>query len=82
MDTLGWILVNQGKLRRAVTLLRRASVLAPNQGDIRYHLVVALHRRGETLEARTALEQLLDSGLAFTEKPSAQELLKKLRPRR
>ena len=82
MDTLGWILVNQGKLRRAVSLLRRASVLAPSQGDIRYHLAVALHRRGETLEARTALERLLDSGLAFTEKTSAQELLKKLRPRR
>lgn len=82
MDTLGWILVTKGKLRRAITLLRRASVIAPSQGDIRYHLAVALHRKGNSLEARDALEELLEAGLTFSEKANAQELLLKLRPTR
>ena len=42
LDTLGWILVEQGKLERALPLLRRAAALAPANTDIRSHLGVAL----------------------------------------
>ena len=69
MDTLAWILVERGdKMRRAISLLRKATVLAPNKGDIRYHLAYALNRNGENLEARRMLEELLDAGLHFSKK--------------
>ena len=42
LDTLGWILVEQGKLDRALPLLKQAAALAPANADIRNHLGAAL----------------------------------------
>ncbi len=44
LDTLAWILVEQGKLDRALPLLKQAAALAPANADIRQHLDVALGR--------------------------------------
>jgi putative PEP-CTERM system TPR-repeat lipoprotein len=42
IDTLGWILVGQGKLQRALPLLKQAAALAPENAGIRAHYAAAL----------------------------------------
>jgi putative PEP-CTERM system TPR-repeat lipoprotein len=61
IDTLGWILVEQGKLDRALPLLKQASALAPAATDIRYHLGVALGKSGDKRAGREQLQPLLES---------------------
>jgi putative PEP-CTERM system TPR-repeat lipoprotein len=78
MDTLGWILVEQGNLTRGLPLIQKASSLAPDMLDIRYHLAQALAKSGDKVKARKELEQLLSSGKAFAKSEDAKELLKQL----
>ncbi|WP_395403746.1 XrtA/PEP-CTERM system TPR-repeat protein PrsT [Pseudoduganella sp. UC29_106] len=77
MDTLGFILIEQGKLERGLGLLRKASGLAPQAGDIRYHLAVGLHKAGDKAGARKELETAL-SGAQFAQADDARSLLKEL----
>jgi len=74
-DTLGWLLVQQQDLQRAVPLLRSAVIQSPDVPEIRYHLAVALVRSGETEEARDLLHALLESQAQFDSKAQARELL-------
>ncbi len=78
LDTLGWILVGKGEVPRALELLRKASSLAPEMGDIQYHMAVALHRSGRTNEARRELERLLGSDRQFSMQNEARDLLNRL----
>ena len=77
MDTLGFMLVEQGKLERGVPLLRKAAELAPKAGEIRYHLAVGLHKSGDKAQARKELEAAL-AGAAFAQAEDARSLLKQL----
>ena len=74
-DTLGWLLVQQQDLDRALPLLRTAAEQSPDVAEIRYHLAVALARSGETQEARALLHGLLESQAQFDSKAQARELL-------
>ena len=74
-DTLGWLLVEQQDLERAVPLLRNAAAQSPDVPEIRYHLAVALARSGVNEEARNLLQTLLDSQTQFESKAQARELL-------
>lgn len=58
-DTLGWLLLEQGKLDRALPLLKQSLTLAPASTEIRYHYGVALARSGDKRAAREQLEPLL-----------------------
>ena len=78
-DTLGWILLAQGDADKAITYLSAASVSAPSNPDIQYHLAVALNRVGRTADAQATLETLLGSGAAFSEKAEAEKLLHELK---
>ena len=78
MDTLGWILTRRGELGRAIDLLQTAHRTSPKQGDIAYHLAVALNKSGKTDEARRTLERILSSSVNFSEAANAQKLLKEL----
>jgi predicted Zn-dependent protease len=78
-DTLGWILLAQGETDRALTHLSAASVSAPKNPDIQYHLAVALNRLGRVTDAQTTLETLLGSGATFTDKADAEKLLQQLK---
>ncbi len=78
-DTLGWILLAQGEADRAVSYLSAASVSAPSNPDIQYHFAVALHRVGRAADAKAALEALLGSGVAFSDKAEAEKLLQELK---
>lgn len=76
-DTLGWILVDQGKLPRAVDLLQKAASRSPS-AEIRYHLAFALAKAGDKQRARGELEELLASEPSFPQRDDAIELLKQL----
>ena len=78
LDTLGWILVEKGEVTRALALLRKANTLAPEVGDIQYHMAVALHKSGRSNEARRELERLLKSDRRFSKQDEARNLLQQL----
>jgi tetratricopeptide (TPR) repeat protein len=78
-DTLGWILLAQGEAGKALTHLSAASLVAPKNPDIQYHLAVALNRLGRTAEAQATLETLLGPGASFSDKAEAEKLLQQLK---
>ncbi len=78
VDTLGWILVDNGQYARALELLRQATILAPQESEIRYHLAVALHKSGRNDDARQELEEILRLGKDFGSAAAARDLLRQL----
>jgi putative PEP-CTERM system TPR-repeat lipoprotein len=78
MDTLGWILIEQGNITRGLPLLEKAVSLAPEAADIRYHLAAARAKSGDNVQARRELEQLLAGGKQFPSLDQAKLLLKQI----
>ncbi len=78
MDTLGWILVEQGKSARGLELLRKAATLNPENPEIRFHLAAALAKSGDKAGARRDLEALLAGRDKFPQREAAEALLKQL----
>jgi putative PEP-CTERM system TPR-repeat lipoprotein len=78
LDTLGWILVEQGNISRGLPLLQKAATLVPAAPDIHYHLAQGLMKLGDKVKARKELEQLLESGKSFAKADEARTLLKQL----
>ena len=78
LDTLGWILFEQGDTARALPLLQKSSTLAPNAPEIRYHLGLALVKMGDKRGARTQFEQLLAANKDFPKRDEVKALLAQL----
>jgi putative PEP-CTERM system TPR-repeat lipoprotein len=78
MDTLGWLLVEQGNTARGLPLLQKASSLAPNSSEVRYHLAVGLSKSGDKTGARKELDKLLADDKSFAQADEARALLKAL----
>ncbi|WP_193369488.1 XrtA/PEP-CTERM system TPR-repeat protein PrsT [Pelagibius marinus] len=78
MDTLGWILLDEGEIDRAAELLRQAHKAAPATADITYHYAEALRRKGENQAARQLLQSLLAESQPFSSRPAAAALLEEL----
>ena len=78
MDTLGWMLVEQGNTARGLPLLQKAAAGAPESPEIRYHLAVGLHKSGDKNAARKELETLLAQNRPFPQLEEARSLLKAL----
>ena len=78
MDTLGWILVEQGNTTRGLPLLEKAVSLAPEAADIRYHLAAGRAKSGDKVQARKELEQLLAAGKQFSSIDEAKLLQKQI----
>ena len=78
LDTLGWILVEQGDTTRGLPLLQKAVSAAPASSDIRYHLALGLNKSGDKANARKQLEQSLAGGKDFPQADEARALLKQL----
>jgi putative PEP-CTERM system TPR-repeat lipoprotein len=77
MDTLGWLLVEQGNTGRGLPLLQKASTIAPAP-EIRYHFAVALSKSGDKQGARKELDKLLAENKPFPQIEDARALLKTL----
>ena len=78
LDTLGWILVEQGNTTRGLPLLQKAASLAPDLTEIRYHFVLGLVKAGDKAKARKELEQLLATGKDFPDINKARTLLQQI----
>jgi len=76
VDTYGWMLVNKGRVDEGVRLLSRASDLAPDNAEIRYHLAVALIKNGMTERAKILLKKMQDSKRDSLHAKQVAELLK------
>ena len=74
-DTLGWILVKQGKFNEGLAYLRQAHALEFQQPEVRYHLAVALYGLGRNEEAKQELEAALATDKPFKEAEEARKLL-------
>ncbi len=78
LDTLGWMLVEKGDTKRGLPMLQKASGLAPDAPEIRYHFAQALAKSGDKAKARKELEQLLANPKNFAKIEEARVLLKQL----
>jgi putative PEP-CTERM system TPR-repeat lipoprotein len=76
MDTLGWMLVQQGKLERGLPLLQKAVALQPAVAELRFHLAVALNKSGDKKSARQELDKLVSSNKPFPQMDEAKAMLK------
>lgn len=79
IDTLGWILFQQGQSDRALRLLRDVRLRQPENPVIRYHLAAVLAQSGRRGEAREELEAALKIGRKFDEVHEAEALLSTLK---
>jgi putative PEP-CTERM system TPR-repeat lipoprotein len=78
LDTLGWILIEQDNIARGLPLLQKATSLAPEMAEIRYHFAAGLLKSGDKTRARKELEQLLSKGEQFASVNEARLLLKQI----
>jgi putative PEP-CTERM system TPR-repeat lipoprotein len=78
LDTLGWLLVEQGNTARGLPMLQKASGMAPDAPEIRYHLAVGLHKSGDKQNARKELDKLLADNKPFPQLDEARALLKSM----
>lgn len=75
IDTLGWVVLQQGgPLDRGLALLRDARLRNPNDPEIRYHLATALAKSGRKAEARDELAQALRVNTPFSGIEDARRL--------
>jgi len=78
MDTVGWMMVEQGDTKGGLPLLQKAASLAPNALEIRYHLAVAMNKSGDKAGARKELTEVLSQNKPFGQIDDARALLKTL----
>jgi putative PEP-CTERM system TPR-repeat lipoprotein len=77
LDTYGWILTHTGKASAALPHLKKATQLAPDSSEIRWHLAYALNASGDRNAARSELDKLLKQG-DFPQQAEARALRQQL----
>ncbi|MEZ5571459.1 MAG: PEP-CTERM system TPR-repeat protein PrsT [Halioglobus sp.] len=75
LDTVGWILAQQGKHEQALSYLRKSYVKNSTDPEVRYHLGATLLALGRSAEAKKELRAALDSGQQFLGREDAERLL-------
>lgn len=78
LDTLGWLLLEEGQLTDAERLLTEAVAQEPARPLPRWHLAQALEARGARVRAESHLRVALLGGQPFPERAQAQERLTRL----
>jgi len=78
LDTLGWILVEDGEPDRGLSVLREAFSREARDPRILYHIAVALSRLGRTGEARAELRRVIRAGTDPAVVADARALLREL----
>ncbi|HMH64788.1 MAG TPA: tetratricopeptide repeat protein, partial [Rhizomicrobium sp.] len=74
IDTLGWLKIQQKDAAGGLALLNQAHEMQPKDGEITYHLVVALDANSKRDAARGLLKALLASNVTFKDRPAAVRL--------
>lgn len=74
IDTLGWVMFQQGQTEQALPLLRDARLRAPGHPEIRYHLAKVLFAMGRKAEAKDEAIEALRIGDLFDGAADAQRL--------
>ncbi len=74
-DTLGWILYKKNNLLLAIDQLKFSVAKEPKNPIFRYHLGMALYKKGEIEQAKRELEAALRLGLGQTEATEARRTL-------
>jgi tetratricopeptide (TPR) repeat protein len=77
-DTLGWIRVQRGEYREALSMLVSAVQAKPDNPVYRYHIAVAYSKTGSVSQARSELKQALASNATFAGRDEAARLLTEL----
>lgn len=77
LDTLGWILVNDGEVTKGLGELRRALEFSPEDPDIRYRYAYGLAEAGKKSLAIKELKRALVT-LNFSSRQDAELLIRKL----
>jgi predicted Zn-dependent protease len=78
IDTLGWVLFQNGQSERALQLLRDARLRRPGEPTIRYHLAAVLAKTGRAAEAKAELHAALAAAPQFEGSEEARTLLQSL----
>ena len=74
-DTIGWIYLKQGELDSAERVFAGLVKNNPEDGILRYHLGLVLHRKGARPDARRELQAALRAGLPQGEREIVVQLL-------
>ncbi len=77
-DTVGFVLLKNGKIEEALKALKRAVKLLPDNPSVHYHLALAYKASGDKAKAIENLDAALGLG-AFPEKGDARTLLGQLK---
>jgi tetratricopeptide (TPR) repeat protein len=77
-DTLGWLMLQKKDYKGALPVLQRAHAIAPANGQISYHLALALNSLGRKQDAKQALQDALAKGGDFADAADARKLLRAL----
>lgn len=78
-DTLGWLLLQQGKVKEALELLTKAVAALKDSPVVRYHYAAALAKSGDKERARTELNVALSHKQPFEEREEAAALMAQMR---
>jgi tetratricopeptide (TPR) repeat protein len=78
VDTLGWILLGQGQIAEAVSVLKSAVAGAQKDAEIRYHYALALAKSGAAADATRNVAEALRLAESFPSRAAAERLQKEL----
>lgn len=77
-DTLGYVLLKNGRIDQGLNMLKKASESSPKNPNILYHLALAYQKRGGAAKAAETLQKALALG-DFPDARDAKVLLEKIK---
>ena len=77
-DTLGWLLIERGKLYEGITVLQKAIAKNPLMPELRLHLVEARARAGQNALARKELDDVIRANKGLDQRDDVRRLVDRL----